>query len=108
MVRNADGCPPYEVESWRLRSAGAMPIGPAIFLVQAFGAEESQIDIYTLADELPRTEEFAGASVNADYVQASFQRLPFAYNGRQVFQGSITHKPVFHDENDMPGESGWY
>jgi hypothetical protein len=82
-------------------------MSPGNFLVQAFGADESQIDVYVLASDLPTTEEFAGASVDGDFVQASFQRLPYLYNNQEVYQGSITHKPVFHSENDMPGESGW-
>lgn len=101
-----DLCGAYEVETWRLRSAGATPIGRGIFLVQGFGAEKNDIEIYTAATELPETEDFIGANPDANYVQANFQRLPFSYNGQQIFQGSMTRIPEFKQEYEIPGEEG--
>ena len=105
-VRNADGCGPYTAYNYRLRSGGAVPIGPGNFLLQAFGSDKSQVDTYVLADQLPVTCDFAGASENGPYVQASFQRLPYLYNGTtEVYQGSVTHKAIWGEEWDIPGES---
>jgi len=106
-VRNVDGCEPYSSDNWKLRTGGAVPIGPAKFFAQAFGADKYQVDTYVAAVELPETEDFTGASVNGIYIQASFQRLPFFVDGKQIFQGSVTHREEFHSENEMPGVSGW-
>lgn len=108
MPRNIDGCQPYESENWKLRSGGAVPIAPGQFLMQAFGADKYKVETYVAAVTLPKTEDFAGADVNGDYIQASFQRLPYVSNGTEIFQGSVTHKAEFKNENDVPGESGWY
>jgi hypothetical protein len=105
-VRNADGCAPYKGYNYRLRASGPVPIGPGVFLLQAFGSDKSQVDMYVLADRLPETEDFAGASETGPYVQANFQRLAFLYNGTtEVYQGSVVHKAVWNDEWAIPGES---
>lgn len=94
----------YTTYSYRLRSAGLIPIRPGIFLSQTFGANKTQIDTYTASRTLPKTEDFAGADVNAEYVSASFQRLPYlTEGGEQVFSGNINYKPEFIDEDDIPG-----
>jgi hypothetical protein len=107
MPRNIDGCGPYVSHSWKLRSGGAMPIGPGRFLMQAFGADDSKVDTYVAAITLPVTEDFTGAAVRGKYVQSSFQRLPYVANGHEIFQGNVTHRAQFKNENDIPGEGGW-
>jgi hypothetical protein len=107
MPQNIDGCGPYVSHVWKLRSGGAVPIGPGSFLMQAFGADDSKVDTYVAAITLPVTEDFTGADVNGEYVQSNFQRLPYVSNGYEIFQGSVTHRAEFKDENDIPGESGW-
>jgi len=104
-VRNADGCAPYTAYNYRLRSGGAVPMKSGQFLLQAFGSDKNRIDTYVLADRLPESEDFAGASETGPYVRASFQRIPFLYNGTtEVYQGSVTHKEVWGNEWDIPGE----
>lgn len=105
---NIDGCSPYVSYNWKLRSSGAVPIGPGKFMIQAFGVDKSQIDNYVAANRLPRTSDFSGARPGAPYWAASFQSLPFLINGTQVFQGSVTHVARYiNNENSIPGESGW-
>ena len=108
MPRNIDGCQPFVSHNWKLRSGGAVPIGRGKFLMQAFGADKSQVDTYVAAITLPVTEDFTGADVDGEYVQSSFQRLPYVANGHEIFQGSVTHRSEFENENDVPGESGWF
>ena len=108
MPRNIDGCRPYTSANWKLRSGGAVPIGPGRFLMQGFGADKCQVDTYVAAITLPRTKDFTGAAVRGEYIQSSFQRLPYVANGHEIFQGSVTHKAEFKNENDIPGESGWF
>jgi hypothetical protein len=107
MIKNKGGCGPYVSHSWKLRSGGAVAVGPGRFLMQAFGADKYEVETYVAAVTLPETEDFAGANVDGEYIQASFQRLPYVADGDEIFQGSVTHKAEFKDEDDIPGESGW-
>jgi hypothetical protein len=107
MPKNIDNCGPYKSEIWKLRSGGAVPIGGTNFLMQAFGADRNQVDTYVVAVTLPVTEDFTGASVKGKYVQSNFQRLPYVARGKEIFQGSVTHRAEFRNEREVPGESGW-
>lgn len=93
--------------SYKLRSSGAVPIGPGSFLAQAFGGDKNEITSWEASTTIPKSDDFAGASIGAPYIQASFQRLPYlTENGSQIFQGTTVGITEFIDENDIPG-GGW-
>jgi hypothetical protein len=93
--------------SYRLRSGGAIPVQAGSFLAQTFGVDRSRIFTWEATTILPKTNDFMGANPTATYMQASFQRLPYlSESGEQLFSGSITEKPDFVDEDQMPGQGG--
>jgi len=90
--------------SYKLRSSGAVPIGPGKFLAQAFGGNKNKITTWEATTTLPRSNDFMGATVGALFMQASFQRLPYlAPNGSQLFSGTVTEKDEFIEESQIPG-----
>jgi hypothetical protein len=98
----------YVTYTYRLRSAGAVPIGPGSFLAQTFGGEKNKVTSYEATTTLPSSDEFMGASVDANYMQANFQRLPYLTSaGRQIFSGTVTERPEFIEESQIPGQGGF-
>jgi hypothetical protein len=94
----------YTAYTYKLRSAGALPMSPGNFLVQTFGANKNEIKSYEATTTLPKTEDFVGASSDGSYISASFQRLPHLTSaGQQVFSGQTIGKTIFIDEDDIPG-----
>lgn len=94
--------------SYKLRSSGAVPVGRGVFLAQIFGVDRNRIRSYEAATQLPDTCDFMGASLTGQYMQASFQRLPYLTNaGQQIFNGSITFKTEFLNTMNIPGQGGF-
>ena len=92
--------------SYKLRSGGPIPIEPNKFLVQAFGVDKSEVTNWQNTLTLPKSEDFVGASMHGEYVQASFKRLNYlTEDNEQIFQGTTVGKSEFIDEDEMPG--GW-
>lgn len=95
----------YEHDAYRLRSSGSLPIGVGRFLLQSFGVDVTTTITYEATTTLPITEDFMGANVDGQYLQASFQRLPYLVdiNGtmKQIFGGTMVKKPEFINEEDM-------
>jgi|WetSurSiteA1Bulk_404760.scaffolds.fasta_scaffold17927_3 hypothetical protein len=90
--------------SYKLRSGGAVPYRAGFFIAQTFGAERSAVYTCEATTTLPESDDFMGASIGAPYAQASFQRLPYlSQDGRQIFSGTIIGRPLFIDENQIPG-----
>lgn len=97
----------YEVYSYKLRSSGAVPIGPGRFLAQAFGVDKNRVRTYEASTGLPDTSDFTGANVTGRFISANFQRMPYLTSaGQQVFQGTTVDRTQFVDESDMPGGTG--
>jgi len=94
----------YVTHNYKLRSSGLMPIGPGQFLNQTFGVDDYEITTYEASFTISKSDDMAGASYNGQYVLASWQRLPYlTLDGRQVFSGNMTKKPLFRDESLIPG-----
>jgi hypothetical protein len=97
----------YEVYSYKLRSSGAVPIGPGRFLAQAFGVDKNKVRTYEASTGLPDTADFTGANVSGRFISANFQRMPYITSaGQQVFQGTTVARTEFVDESQMPGGAG--
>lgn len=102
-TRHVDGTI-YLTYSYKLRSGGAVPYRAGFFIAQTFGAERSPVWTCEATTILPKSDDFMGASIGAPYAQASFQRLPYlSQDGRQIFSGTIIGRPVFIDEDQIPG-----
>jgi hypothetical protein len=94
----------HEVYRYRLRSSGAVPINPAEFLVQTFGANRNQINVWPATSTITKTTDFVGASTTGEYTSANFQRLPYlTAGGIHVFSGQTVGRDIFIDEDDIPG-----
>jgi hypothetical protein len=96
----------YKVISYKLRSSGAVPIGPGKFLAQAFGVDKNEVITYEASTVLPDTSDFTGANVAGIFISANFQRMPYVTAaGQQVFQGTTVGRTGFEDEHVMG--RGW-
>jgi hypothetical protein len=94
----------YLTYTYKLRSGGAVPYRAGFFIAQTFGAERSAVYTCEATTTLPESDDFMGAAIGAPYAQASFQRLPYlSQDGKQIFSGTIIGRPVFIDENQIPG-----
>jgi hypothetical protein len=94
----------YTTYRYRLRSSGAVPINPAEFLVQTFGAQRNRLTTWPATTTITRSDEFIGASIVGEYTSANFQRLPYLTQGGQwIFSGQTVGKDEFIDEDQIPG-----
>lgn len=95
----------YITYSYKLRSAGPVPVTSKEFIVQTFGVDKNKITYYEATTTLPESEDFMGASVEATLMSANFQRLPY-FDNRCVylFSGQTVGKTEFISESEMPGE----
>lgn len=89
--------------SYKLRSAGPVPVGGGRFITQTFMAEKSSITIHEAATQLLKSIDMAG--LGGEYVSASYTRLPYLLGSSQVFSGNEVKKPVYVDESSIPGGS---
>lgn len=97
----------YVVYSYKLRSSGAVPIGPGRFFAQAFGVDKNRVTTYEASTGLPDTADFTGADVSGRFISANFQRMPYVTStGQQVFQGTTVARTEFINESQMPGGAG--
>ena len=86
---------------YRLRASAPMENYQRNFILQTFGAEKTQIDIYTAKTQLLRSSDMWGQGGN--FTGASYQRLNYLNEScQQVFQGQEEHKPDFMDEDSIP------
>ena len=98
----------YVTYSYKLRSAGAVPVKTGVFLVQAFGGDRNQVVTYEATTTLPVSDNFMGASIVGPYMQASFQRLPYlTRDGKQIFSGTTVGRTQFIDESAIPGQGAF-
>ncbi|KKN42059.1 hypothetical protein LCGC14_0717020 [marine sediment metagenome] len=56
----------YRTISLKLRSSGAVPIGPGKFLVQSFGVDENEVRVWPATTTITRSNDFTGASIVGD------------------------------------------
>lgn len=94
----------YTSHSYKLRSAGPVPIGgrgtvEADFIVQTFKVEHSEIIIHEATEVLLESNDMAGLGGN--HVSANYQRLPLlTAEKKQVFSGSEIKKPTYEEEDE--------
>jgi len=94
----------FTTYSYKMRTGGPIPVAPAVFVAQTFGANKYELTFWEATKTLPETTDFIGASVNGKYSSASFQRLPYlTEDGEQIFRGSTTGKEEFIHEDEVPG-----
>ena len=94
----------YTSHSYKLRSAGLVPIGSEgtieeDFIVQTFMVEHSELTVHEAIEVLLASNDMAG--LGGDYVSANYQRLPFLTAAKQqAFSGSEIKKPTYEDEDE--------
>jgi len=94
----------YTSHSYKLRSAGPVPIGDEgtvdeDFIVQTFKVEHSEITVHEATEVLLESNDMTG--LGGEYVSASYQRLPFlTAEAQQAFSGSEIKKPTYEEEDE--------
>ena len=96
--------PKHTTHSYKLRASGLVPISPGDFIIQTFGVDKNKITMYEATTGVPETLDFTGANPYGEYINASFQRLPYlTEGGDQIFNGQTVDRTEFVDEDEMPG-----
>ncbi len=94
-----------EALSYRLRTSGVVPGGPAgggDFILQTFGAEKVTTRAWPSKTILLESDDMRG--LGGDYVSASFQGSNLkTEDGNFSFSGQAQLPPDFIDENEIPG-----
>lgn len=91
----------YSVLSLKLRSSGAVPIGPGKFLVQSFGVDENEVTVWPTTTTITRSDNFTGASLSGQFISANFQRLPYlTAGGIEVFSGQTVGRTDFDESRE--------
>ena len=94
-----------EALSYRLRTSGAVPSGPAgggDFVLQTFGAEKVTTRVWPSKTELLESEDMRG--LGGEYESASFQGSNYrTQDGEFSFSGQAQLPPDFIDESEIPG-----
>lgn len=86
----------YTTISLKLRSSGAVPIGPGKFLVQSFGVDENEITIWPSTSTITESDDFTGAALDGEFISANFQRLPYVTaGGKEVWSGQTIGRTEF-------------
>lgn len=89
----------FQGTQYRLRAAAPMPIYTGDFVLHTFGAEVSEVDIYSCTTQLPASSQFRGQGLGGDLVSASFSRI--GEKSGNYFQGRQVHAPDYVDEGDF-------
>ncbi len=91
----------HSVISLKLRSSGAVPIGPGNFLVQSFGVDENEVTIWPTTTTITRSDDFTGASLTGDFISANFQRLSYlTAGGSEIFSGQTIGRTEFDESRE--------
>lgn len=99
----------YETYQYKLRSSGAVPMRPGHFFVQTFGVDRNKVTTWPATTTIAKTDDFIGANIDGEYMQASFQRLPYiTEEGDPIYKGTTVDRTEFFDESQMPGQGGWW
>jgi hypothetical protein len=87
----------YITYSYKLRSAGPVPIAPGVFIQQTFGVDRSKITTY-VAEECIKTTTCDMAGAGGNLISANWQRLPYLTKDcKNVFNGTEVTRPDFID-----------
>lgn len=91
----------YKTVSFKLRSSGAVPIGSGKFLVQSFGVDENEINIWPSTSTITKTDDFTGAAISGKFISANWQRLPYVTaGGREVWSGQTIGRTEFDESRE--------
>ena len=94
----------YISHSYKLRSAGPVPIGSEgtidrDFIVQTFMVEHTETTTHEATEVLKESGDMAG--LDGEYISASYQRLPLlTADKKQAFSGSEVRKPTYEEEDE--------
>jgi len=91
----------YESYTYKLRSAGPTPFSSGRFVIQTFGIDRNRITTYPATTTINNSEDMTGI-YGGIYISANWQRLPYlSNNGKQLFNGSVTEKSVWLDQDTL-------
>lgn len=93
----------YTSYTYKLRSAGPVPVDGNTFVTQTFGVDKSAVKTYTATTVVNSSGDMAGLSLLDDaFISASWQRLPYLNsNNSNVFSGATVSKPDFVNEDQI-------
>jgi len=85
---------------YRLRSSGPFPVAGGL-TIHTFMAEKSEVTSHEATTTLLSSSDMA--LWGGEYVSASYNAHPFTLGGEIVFSGQEIKKPIYIDEDSMPG-----
>jgi len=90
-----------EGHNYKTRTSGPFPIDGSKFIVHTFMAEDYRVTYHESTTVLLNSSDMAGQG--GEYVSASYNGLPYLLNGQLAFTGQEVEKPIYLDEDSVPG-----
>jgi len=91
----------YATDSYKLRSAGPIPVGNSNFITQTFGIDHSIIKTYPSATRINNSSAMKGI-LGGTLFSASWNRLPYlSQSGEQLFSGTTITAPDFINADSL-------
>lgn len=87
--------------NYKTRTSGPFPVDGSKFIVHTFMAEDYKVTYYEVTTILLNSENMAGQGGN--YISASYNGLPYLLDGEFAFTGQEVEKPIYIDEDQIPG-----
>ena len=93
--------PSYKSYSYKLRSAGPVPVSVGRFITQTFGIDRQTVMTYPATTTINNSDDMMGF-YGGTLASANWQRLAYLSNtGRHLFSGSTVSKPLWLDQDEL-------
>jgi len=87
--------------SYKLRSAGPVPVGGGRFVTQTFGIDSQIVTTYTATTTINNSDDMMGIH-GGTLSAANWQRLTYLSDtGRNLFSGSTVSKLTWIDRDEL-------
>ena len=87
--------------NYKTRTGGPFPVDGGRFITHTFMAEDYRVTYYEATSIMLTSEDMAGQG--GEYVSASYNGLPYLLEGSFAFTGQEVEKPLYIDEDAVPG-----
>jgi len=88
---------------YKLRSSGPFPINGKRFIAHTFKAEKNEVTTHEAIIDLKESIDMAGQ--DGKYISISYSSHALTLDGELAFQGTEIKKPVYIEEDTIPGAS---
>lgn len=90
-----------EGHNYKTRTSGPFPVDGGRFFVHTFKAEDIKVIYHEATMILLTSEDMAGQG--GEYESASYNGLPYTLDDNIAFTGQEVFKPIYIDEDEVPG-----